>query len=78
MLVQFRMRNVIQAKTENRELVAEEVFLWSYRGSIEEGHFLDSNEANNLLVAAKPVEDFSLEERQRYLEIEIAEMKKHG
>jgi superfamily II DNA or RNA helicase len=77
-LVQFRMRNVIQAKSENRELVAEEVFLWGYRGKIEEGHFLDATEAHNLLVDAKPVSDFPLEERQRFLktEAEIIENSK--
>jgi superfamily II DNA or RNA helicase len=63
-LVLFRVRNVISDKVGQNELVAEEMLLWGFKGSPEEGNFLSDVEAKALLNEAGPTGDTSPEQRK--------------
>jgi superfamily II DNA or RNA helicase len=64
----FRVRNVIEEKKAETQLVAEEMLIWGYRGAPEENDFLSPTEARELLLSAKPAGDeLALERRQRLI-----------
>jgi superfamily II DNA or RNA helicase len=69
-LVLFRVRNVISDKAGQNELVAEEMLLWGFKGSPEEGNFLPNSEAKTLLDEAGPTGDTSPEQRKYELKQE--------
>ncbi|MGI4744250.1 MAG: helicase-related protein [Janthinobacterium lividum] len=56
-LLLFRVRNVIAERASRRQLVAEEMLLWGYRGSPSQGNFLTHDEARELLFLAQPGPD---------------------
>lgn len=51
-LLLFRVRNVIAERASRRQLVAEEMLLWGYRGSPSDANFLTHDEARDLLFEA--------------------------
>jgi len=51
-LFQFRVRSVIAEQPVNRRIVAEEMWLWGYRGNISESRFLPEEEASRLFTEA--------------------------
>ena len=53
-LVVFRVRNVIEEVKLNRQIVAEEMLIWGYRGSLASNDFLGADEARALLETATP------------------------
>jgi superfamily II DNA or RNA helicase len=69
-LVLFRVRNVISDKAGQNELVAEEMLLWGFKGSPEDGKFLSNNEARALLNEAGPTSDTTPEQRKSGLKQE--------
>lgn len=69
-LVLFRVRNVISDKSGQNELVAEEMLLWGFKGSPEEGNFLTNIEAKKLIDEAGPTGDTSPEQRKAELVLE--------
>lgn len=69
-LVLFRVRNVISDQVGKNELVAEEMLLWGFKGSPEEGNFLTNKEAKALLNEAGPTGDTSPEQRKYELKQE--------
>ena len=40
-LFQLRVRNVIAEQPNNKEIVAEEMWLWGYEGEVNQKQFLD-------------------------------------
>ena len=67
-LLLFRVRNVIEEKRKEVQLVAEEMLIWGYRGSPDENDFLDPPEAKRLLETARPKgEEITAERRARLL-----------
>lgn len=67
-LLIFRVRNVIEEKNnKGPKLIAEEMLLWGYRGSLQQADYLGLEEAHNLLTEATVDGDLSLERRQREL-----------
>lgn len=71
-LVQFRVRNVIAEHPANRQIVAEELWLWGYRGSLESGDFLDYETAQELLLTVAPSGNMEPGEQSYWLEEESA------
>lgn len=69
-LVQFRVRNVIAEQPANRQIVAEELWLWGYRGSLESGDFLDYETAQELLLTVVPSGNMEPSEQRYWLEEE--------
>jgi superfamily II DNA or RNA helicase len=69
-LILFRVRNVIGDKTGSNELVAEEMLLWGFKGSPQDGNFLTNIEARALLNEAGPTSDTSPEQRRSGLKQE--------
>jgi superfamily II DNA or RNA helicase len=67
----FRVRNVIEEKSGNNQIVAEEMQLWGYRGSTEEGSFLTAAECRKLLDDTRPVMDMTIQAQQSWLENEL-------
>ena len=74
-LLLFRVRNVIAERTTRRQLVAEEMLLWGYRGSPSEANFLTHDEARDLLFLAVPGPDpSSPEAHANFLTRELARL----
>jgi hypothetical protein len=63
-LALFRVRNVIADKAGQQELVAEEMLIWGFRGSKDDGKSVGIEEAKTLLNAAVPTSDISPEQRR--------------
>ncbi|MBV6512034.1 MAG: RNA polymerase-associated protein RapA [Ignavibacteriaceae bacterium] len=53
-LFQFRVRNVIAEQNENRQIVAEEMWLWGYQGDLADRNFIDKDTAFRFLMTAIP------------------------
>lgn len=53
-LFQLRVRNVIAEQPMNKEIVAEEMWLWGYTGEVGKKQYIDKHEALNLLMTATP------------------------
>jgi SNF2 family DNA or RNA helicase len=71
-IVQFRVRNVIKEVNRNRELIAEEMYLWGYAGSIDNKEILDYTSCKKLLLEAQSAVNIP-HERQQQLFDEVAE-----
>jgi hypothetical protein len=66
-LFQFRVRNVIAEQPYNREIVAEEMWLWGYKGALSNGNFIGKEEALDLLFHSTPVGNVEDPEQQFWL-----------
>ena len=68
-LLLFRVRNVIEEKKRDHELVAEEMLVWGYRGAPSDNDFLSPEEARALLTTIVPGgAELALERRQRLID----------
>jgi superfamily II DNA or RNA helicase len=68
-LLLFRVRNVIEEKKRDHELVAEEMLVWGYRGTPSDDDFLTPEEARSLLTTIVPGgPELSIERRQRLID----------
>ena len=70
-LFQFRVRNVIAEQRGNKEIVAEEMWLWGYTGGLSENKFIGKENALTLLMSAKPTQNLELSEQQYWLDQEM-------
>jgi superfamily II DNA or RNA helicase len=70
-LIQFRVRNVIAEQPHNRQVVAEEMWLWGYEGALQDKQYLQPEKAMQLLVNARPTQNMSSEEQAWWLEEEL-------
>jgi len=70
-IVQFRVRNVIKEVGRNRELIAEEMYLWGYSGQPENREILDYSSCKDLLLQARSLVNIPFE-RQKQLFREVA------
>lgn len=71
-IVQFRVRNVIKEIGRNRELIAEEMYLWGYSGSLDNKEILNYTSCKNLLLEAQSAVNIQ-HERQEQLFDEVAD-----
>ncbi|MCJ7603919.1 MAG: DEAD/DEAH box helicase [Desulfobulbaceae bacterium] len=67
----FRCRNVIEQSKKGRQIVAEEMLLWGWRGTPQQKEYLDHQEAKSLLVAARASSELSPQARSSFLENEM-------
>jgi hypothetical protein len=70
-IVQFRVRNVIKEVGRNRELIAEEMYLWGYAGREENRTILNYQACKELLLQARSLVNIP-HERQKQLFREVA------
>lgn len=71
-LFQLRVRNVIAEQPSNREIVAEEMWLWGYHGGLADKRFIDKNEAMSLLMGARVSRNMERAEEEYWLNEEMA------
>jgi len=70
-LFQFRVRNVIAELPQNKEIVAEEMWMWGYMGDSSENKYLEHDKAKALLMNTKATANLELPEQQYWLEEEL-------
>jgi len=70
-LFQFRVRNVIAEQRTNKEIVAEEMWLWGYTGGLTDKKFIGKEDAFNLLMTATATQNLELAEQAYWLEQEM-------
>jgi superfamily II DNA or RNA helicase len=75
-IVQLRIRNVIQERTGGKQLVAEEMLLWGLQGQDGDQTILSHNEAKALLTDAKPSANLSRQSQEYWLTQELASLDK--
>lgn len=71
-LLLFRCRNVIEEGKGGRQIVAEEMLLWGWRGIPSQKEFLDHAEAKNLLTTVRASSDMSPQAREGFLQNELS------
>ncbi len=70
-LFQFRVRNVIAEQRSNKEIVAEEMWLWGYSGGLSDNKFIGKEDALTLLMSSKATQNLEMPEQQYWLEQEM-------
>jgi superfamily II DNA or RNA helicase len=70
----FRVRNVIAEKNTEKQLVAEEMLLWGFKGSAEDNEILSIEEARELLDKASATSNLTNESKEYFLEEELEEI----
>ncbi|MBS1586705.1 MAG: DEAD/DEAH box helicase [Bacteroidetes bacterium] len=67
-LFQFRVRNVIAEQPSNREIVAEEMWLWGYKGGLTDKKYLHKEEAMQLLLNTSASQNVEMGEQAYWLD----------
>lgn len=70
-LFQFRVRNVIAEQRSNKEIVAEEMWLWGYTGGLPDNQFIGKEKALVLLMSARATQNLELPEQKYWLDQEL-------
>ncbi len=70
-LFQFRVRNVIAEQPNNKQIVAEEMWLWGYEGEVTQKKFIDKETAFNLLMHTTPSQNVEEGEKTYWLNEEM-------
>jgi superfamily II DNA or RNA helicase len=71
-LFQLRVRNVIAEQPSNKQIVAEEMWLWGYEGDVHQKQFIDKETALNLLMHVTPTQNMEDDEKAYWLNEEMA------
>ena len=71
-MFQFRVRNVIVEQPSNKQIVAEEMWLWGYEGEVNQKQFIDKKTAINLLMNVNPTQNMEEGEKTYWLNEEMA------
>lgn len=66
-LFQLRVRNVIAEQPLNKEIVAEEMWLWGFKGEVGNKHYIDKEKALALLMTATPAGNMEEGEKAYWL-----------
>lgn len=75
-LLLFRVRNVIEEKNNKNQLVAEEMIMTGYEGSVStKVKFLSFEESKNLLFSNIPSGNITIQSQESFLEKEIEDIK---
>lgn len=77
-LLLFRVRNVIEEKQTSKQLVAEEMLVWGYQGSISDNNVLSTEEIKHLMENAVPTSNLSDQAKADFLENELGIIKNIG
>ena len=70
-LVQLRVRNVIAEQPSNKQIVAEEMWLWGFSGSVEQRKFIPFEESKELLLSVKATQNIEIAEQDYWLQEEL-------
>ncbi len=70
-LMLFRCRNVIEEGKGGRQIVAEEMLLWGWRGTPNDKQYLEHAEAKELLAAARASSELTPQSRANFLDNEL-------
>lgn len=70
-LFQLRVRNVIAEQPSNKQIVAEEMWLWGYEGDVNQKNFLTKEAALNLLMSVKASQNMEDAEKAYWLNEEM-------
>jgi superfamily II DNA or RNA helicase len=70
-LFQLRVRNVIAEQTSNKQIVAEEMWLWGYEGEVNQKNFLAKEAALNILMSVKASQNMEEPEKAHWLNEEM-------
>lgn len=73
-IIQLRIRNIIQDTRTSTELIAEELILWGYKGSLEENNFIDEETAKSLINDVVANADWSLQRRANVFNMEMEKL----
>jgi len=71
----LRVRNVLEEKKTGRQMVAEEMLVWGYRGNPANGDIVEEDEVERLMRAAVSTSNVSNEAAAYFLEGELEEIK---
>lgn len=71
-MFQLRVRNVIVEQPSNKQIVAEEMWLWGYEGEVIQKQFIDKETAINLLMNVNPTQNMEEGEKTYWLNEEMA------
>lgn len=74
-LFQLRIRNVVAEQPGNKEIVAEEMWLWGYVAEIDNRQFIDKETAIALLMSAKAAQNVEVPEQEYWLNEELIWIK---
>mgnify|MGYP001613440173 CR=1 FL=1 len=69
------MRNVIEEKKTGKQLVAEEMLTWGYRGTATDNNILSTDEVKDLMETAVPSSNISGEAKADFLGNELSMTK---
>lgn len=70
-LMLFRCRNVIEEGNGGRQIVAEEMLLWGWRGTPNDKEYLEHADAKELLTTVRASSDLTSQARASFLENEL-------
>ena len=70
-LFQLRVRNVIAEQPGNKQIVAEEMWLWGYEGEVAQKQFLTKETALNILMNVRVSQNMEEEEKAYWLNDEM-------
>jgi len=73
-IIQLRIRNIIVDERKNNKLIAEEMILWGYRGSLEDKEFIDEMTAKELLENTVPTSDWAKQRQASTFNHEIEKL----
>jgi len=71
-LLLFRVRNVIEEKQIAKQLVAEEMLVWGYKGTAGDNNVLSADEIKKLMEYAVPTSNLSEQAKADFLENELS------
>jgi superfamily II DNA or RNA helicase len=71
-LFQLRVRNVIAEQPGNKQLVAEEMWMWGYEGGLDAQKYLSKEQAMQLLLTVRPTSNMDEGEKAYWLSEEMA------
>ena len=74
-LFQLRVRNVIAEQPSNKQIVAEEMWLWGYEGEVNQKKLLTSKAALSLLMSVKASQNMEEPEKAHWLNEEMQWVK---
>jgi len=70
-LFQLRVRNVIAEQPSNKQIVAEEMWLWGYEGEVNQKNFLTKEAALKILMSVNPTQNMEEPEKAYWLNEEM-------
>ena len=77
-LIQLRIRNIIQDIRTSTDLIAEELILWGYKGSLEESNFIDEATAKSLINDVVANADWSLQRKVNVFNFEMNKLQEYS